>query len=266
MALAALGLDPGLGFLHVDKPSRDSLACDLMEPVRPLVDALVLDWVARSPMKREWFFEQRNGNCRLMASLTSQLSETSATWRSAVAPLAEWVVRVLWKTTRKSPSEGAPATRLTQRHKREAKGAPAPPSQQQTSQPQNICQLCGVCIRRGRKYCIPCAVAVSKERLIEAARNGRVLSNRPEAQASRSKKMRSHSIARWGWSAASQPDWLTSEFYETKIRPLLASVPRTAIMNAIGVSKPYAAQVRTGRYIPHPRHWQKLAELVGVLP
>jgi hypothetical protein len=34
-----LGLDPGLGVLHRDRPNRDSLACDLMEPVRPLVDA-----------------------------------------------------------------------------------------------------------------------------------------------------------------------------------------------------------------------------------
>jgi CRISPR-associated endonuclease Cas1 len=34
LAAAALGLDPGLGVLHVDTRARDSLACDLMEPVR----------------------------------------------------------------------------------------------------------------------------------------------------------------------------------------------------------------------------------------
>jgi hypothetical protein len=34
LAVAALGLDPGLGFWHVDTPARDSLACDLMEPNR----------------------------------------------------------------------------------------------------------------------------------------------------------------------------------------------------------------------------------------
>src|SRR3989454_6479435 len=44
LAAAALGLDPGLGVLHVDTPARDSLALDLMEPVRPQVDAFVLDW------------------------------------------------------------------------------------------------------------------------------------------------------------------------------------------------------------------------------
>ena len=40
LAAAALGLDPGMGVLHVDtfflhQGARDSLACDLMEPVRP---------------------------------------------------------------------------------------------------------------------------------------------------------------------------------------------------------------------------------------
>src|ERR1700720_3086532 len=66
LAAAELGLDPGMGFLHVDTPARDSLACDLMEPVRPQVDALLLDWLTRGLLKREWFFERRNGNCRLM--------------------------------------------------------------------------------------------------------------------------------------------------------------------------------------------------------
>src|SRR5882724_4837314 len=68
LAAAALGLDPGMGVLHVDTPARDSLACDLMEPVRPQVDAYFLDWITREPLKKEWFFEQRNGNCRLLGS------------------------------------------------------------------------------------------------------------------------------------------------------------------------------------------------------
>src|SRR5215467_9542676 len=35
LAAAQLGLDPELGVLHKDTPNRDSLACDLMEPVMP---------------------------------------------------------------------------------------------------------------------------------------------------------------------------------------------------------------------------------------
>jgi len=65
LAAAAVGLDPGIGMLHVDQQYRDSLACDLMEPVRPLVDEYVLNWLSQQLLKREWFFEQRDGNCRL---------------------------------------------------------------------------------------------------------------------------------------------------------------------------------------------------------
>jgi CRISPR/Cas system-associated endonuclease Cas1 len=82
--------DAGLGFFHADTAARDSLACDVMEPVRSKVDAYVLDWIMSQPLKREWFFEQRDGNCRLMASFAVRLSETAPMWRHAVAPIAEY--------------------------------------------------------------------------------------------------------------------------------------------------------------------------------
>jgi CRISPR-associated endonuclease Cas1 len=53
LAAAPLGLDPGLGLMHADMNVRDSLACDLMEPVRPQVDAYVLTWIMRQPLRRE---------------------------------------------------------------------------------------------------------------------------------------------------------------------------------------------------------------------
>ena len=43
LAAAALGLGPGLGVLHADSGNRDSLALDLLEPVRPQVDSYLLD-------------------------------------------------------------------------------------------------------------------------------------------------------------------------------------------------------------------------------
>src|SRR6266566_1006791 len=76
LAAATLGLDPGLGVIHVDTRARDSLACDLMEAIRPLVDAYVLDWILSQPLRREWLFERRDGNCRLMASFATRLTET----------------------------------------------------------------------------------------------------------------------------------------------------------------------------------------------
>lgn len=101
LSAAALGLDPGMGVLHVDTTARDSLACDLMEPIRPRIDAYLLEWITKQPLKREWFFEKPDGNCRLMAAFASQLSQTALTWEHAVAPVAEWVARAFWNTIRK---------------------------------------------------------------------------------------------------------------------------------------------------------------------
>jgi CRISPR-associated endonuclease Cas1 len=128
LAAAAVGLDPGLGFLHLDTANRDSLAADLMEPVRPQVDTFVLDWIVREPLRKDFFFEQRDGNCRLMGPFAVRLAETASMWRQAIAPYAEWVANTLWsKATNNAQSEPL-ATPLTQRRKRQAKGAPPLPS------------------------------------------------------------------------------------------------------------------------------------------
>jgi CRISPR-associated endonuclease Cas1 len=121
LALATLGLDPGLGVLHSDLRSRDSLACDLMEPERPKVDSLVLDLLFKERLKREWFFEQRDGNCRLMGSFAEILSETATMWRAAVSTFAEWIARCLWDSKMRQVRTQVPATRLTQAHKSEGR-------------------------------------------------------------------------------------------------------------------------------------------------
>src|SRR5205823_11696271 len=110
--------------LHTDTPARDGLACDLMEVVRPKVDSWLLNWMQRELFARSWFFETREGNCRLSASFAAKLAETASTWRKFVAPWAEYIARELWTTTRKrTPAHDSPPTRLTQQRKREAKGS-----------------------------------------------------------------------------------------------------------------------------------------------
>src|SRR5439155_15988622 len=126
LAASAMGLDPGIGCLHVDTPNRDSLACDLMEVCRPRgVDAFVLNWLQSEPLRRSDFWEDRNGNCRIVSSLAIKLCETSDTWRRLVAPVAEYVTQELWSSISRPTSSLARqglATRLTQRNKREVKG------------------------------------------------------------------------------------------------------------------------------------------------
>ena len=262
LAVAALGLDPGLGFWHVDTPARDSLACDLMEPVRPKVDAFLLDWITHEPLKRAWFFEQRDGNCRLMSTLAIELSQTAMTWGRAVAPLAEWVARSLWSGRFRPDQLLGPATRLTQARKREAKGQHSLPPPLPPPRRKNLCHGCGKVLRAGRTRCARCAIGEATEHLIDAAHIGRLRAQTPEARAKRVDGQRRHAQARSSWVASSQPDWLTAEVYCQKIQPLLAEMTNSAIASAIGVSRWYAGRIRQG-YVPHPRHWQALAKLVG---
>ena len=261
LAVGTMGLDPGLGVLHVDTSARDSLACDVMEPVRPQVDAYLLGWIARESLSRDWFFEQRDGNCRLMAPFAVRLSETAPTWGRAVAPIAEWVAHAFWLTIRRPDSQLA--TRLTQRQKREAKGSTITPAVPAPG-PQSICQGCGKIIASGSANCAVCAVGVSRQRMSDVARLGRAASKTPSARARVSATQRHQAAARYGWSPSNQPDWLMERVYTEKVKPHLASASISEIARALDVSYPYAAAIRAGRRRPHPRHWQVLSELVGV--
>jgi CRISPR-associated endonuclease Cas1 len=264
MATAALGLDPGIGVLHVDTPARDSLACDLMEAVRPQVDAFLLDWITREPLKREWFFEQRDGNCRLMASLAVRLSETAPTWGRAVAPIAEWVAHTLWNTTSRLKRERAPATRLTERHRSEAKGGVYTPATKPVPRPQRICRSCGAPLKHGRSHCAACAGPESSKRMLKIARLGRIATHNPKAEALRAATRRRHAAALKAWQPSDHPSWLTEDLYRKRIQPALRDSTVSAIASSLGVSLPYATDIRAGRRRPHPRHWQALAALVGI--
>jgi CRISPR associated protein Cas1 len=265
LAAAALGLDPGLGVLHVDTPARDSLACDLMEPVRPQVDAYLLDWITRQPLRREWFFEQRHGNCRLAGSFAVRLSETAPIWGRAAAPIAEWVAQHLWSTTRKRKPTHLSPTHLTQTHRREAKGISATPILRVAPPAGNLCRGCGEAIRAGGRHCANCAIRTATERFAIASRLGRAAAHTPEALAKQANTQRRHSRARSSWDPSSQPTWLNAELFSQKIQPLLASLSTSTIRSCIGVSRWYAGRIRQG-YRPHPRHWKALSRSVGFSP
>lgn len=263
LAAAALGLDPGLGFIHMDAAARDSFACDLMEPVRPEVDAWVLDWITREPLKREWFFEERNGNCRLMASLASRLAETAPMWARAVAPLAEWVARQLWSRQRASSTVGPP-TRLTQSRKRRAKGFAADPTPEPAKHPRGVCRTCGKDIPPRRLYCPACAVDAATQQIKNVTPAARIAGHAPVARAKQRDTSREQRRKQAIWLPASQPAWLTEQFYTERIQPALSSVSISRIASTLGVSRCHATLVRSGKRRPHPRHWQPLINLAGL--
>lgn len=65
-ALEGVGLDPYVGFLHVDRPGRRSLALDLMEEFRPLlVDRLVVSAVNNRVVGKGSFEQRESGETLL---------------------------------------------------------------------------------------------------------------------------------------------------------------------------------------------------------
>jgi CRISPR-associated protein Cas1 len=257
LAAAALGLDPGLGILHVDTTARDSLACDIMEPVRAQIDSYLLDLITREYLSRSWFIEERDGNCRLSAEFASRLAQTAPIWRRAVAPVAEWVAREFWKTIRRPDTPLA--TRLTQSNKREAKGAALVPPPIKPTRRDKLCPECGKTIRPESTKCASCAVHDGTKHMLNAARIGRQTANGPEAQVKWSTKARKNALAQHAWKPSDQPAWLTEKFYISKIQPVLASMSASAIAGKISVSRAgtLAASARATAPIPGTgRRWR----------
>lgn len=78
----AAGLDPAIGFLHAPAPGRDSLACDLVEPLRPVLDRLVWRLFADEVLRAGHF--TRDGEACLLGKAGRMAFY--AAWEGAVGP------------------------------------------------------------------------------------------------------------------------------------------------------------------------------------
>jgi hypothetical protein len=119
----------------------------------------------------------------------------------AIGHVAEMVVRQLTEsTTRKRTSRDLPPTCLTQTNKREAT---APSSQAEAvamPRSENLCRGdCGKPIRAEHNHCGNCALGAATDRLVSAARLGRVASRSLEARAKHSASRRRHAAACSPW-------------------------------------------------------------------
>jgi CRISPR-associated endonuclease Cas1 len=264
LAISALGLDAGLGVgLHADTANRDSLAFDVLEPVRPQVEMWLLNWIEKEPLRKADFFETATGNCRLMSQICTKLSGTAPVWRKLVVPWAEYVARTLWAETKSERERDSVfPTRLTQQRRTEAKGK-VWVAAVESPKTDHLCRGCGKRIEDRSSNCGGCAIDEATERLVNAARIGREAACSPEARAKHAASRRRNAQECSEWDASKQPAWLTGQVFAEKIQPLLANIPTAAIRSRIGVSRWYAGRIREG-YRPHPRHWLALAGLVGV--
>ena len=260
IAAVAVGLDPNLGMLHADTDSRPSLACDLMEAVRTHVDEYVLNWITRQTLRREWFFEERDGNCRLMAGFAARLAEAAPGLASAVVPVAESVASALTRGRNGVPFE---ATGTRARRRPDSFLDKSGVNRRLPAIPQ-VCPRCGRALRRGLGRCPTCAADDLEKTVPEVLKATRLTESSTEEPATRmSAQLRNAEAAR-EWNPENLPGWLTQDFYRTRILVEVKRIRTVYVARYLSWSESYAGAVRSGKVIPHPRHWQALATLVGI--
>jgi CRISPR/Cas system-associated endonuclease Cas1 len=92
-----VGVDPTAGVFHTDKPFRDSFVCDVMEVVRPDVDAWLLEFVQNHKFSAKDFYEKRDGGIRITLKLTPILAETVSLWSKKIESTIGQVEGILLK-------------------------------------------------------------------------------------------------------------------------------------------------------------------------
>jgi CRISPR-associated endonuclease Cas1 len=283
IAVLTLGLDPGLGLFHADQPSRNSLALDVMEAVRPEVDLWVLDLAREGVFSPKDFFERRDGSVRIARRLALLIAEASPNWARAVAPVAESVANDLLNGHGPGSSRetaGRFPTPLTQENRsrgrdafrRKPRKAPRPHAIQRhcvecgTKLPEGRSRFCSAeCVRSFKKHSPePEFYEVSQQTLKKKRAEGRDPAHGGAAARKRGNSNRERARQRRGWEITHGDGEELKAWFARVVTPALARISVSSIIRATGFSPRYASLVQKGEYIPHPVHYPALSNLAGI--
>jgi CRISPR-associated endonuclease Cas1 len=264
LACQAVGLDPGLGIVHADAKGRQSLALDIMEPVRPEIDGFVLDMVERRTFRKAEFTETSDGHVRLFAPLTHELAETMPLWAKSLGPIAEHVAHVFGKAMDGTYSAATP---LTSRRHRDAqavvkarkieatrRAASGRVLQRPSVQPAALalwtCPDCGGAVTNPRH--VRCQACIAADP-----------ASTPEIRGRRGAAIAARKRALTEWDRANPETVYDPEMFRREVLPRLGTVPLAEIMAAAGCCKASASDYRRGKRTPHVSTWAALAGLVN---
>jgi CRISPR-associated endonuclease Cas1 len=278
MACHEAGVDPSLGILHTDTERRRSLIYDLMEPVRPVADRLVLSLLLSHAFRPGELWALRDGRCRLDQDLCARLWPWMPTFRQALGPIITFLLgrlrrgprygdRTAYRLVEVTPSV---KTRAPLGQKRWAREAPAP-----AIQSVNACRSCGVLLegeRPDRRFCESCEAPLRAARCAEAAAVGRATLARlrldghdpahgGSAARRRGATQRRQHRARATAAGGPMLDSAQARAQFHRFLPRLRQVPLRRIASALGVTPGYASFLRRGLRTPHPRHLAALRAL-----
>jgi len=230
----AAGLDTSLdvGPLHVDNPYRANLASTVMESARPLVDAMLADFLRKRTFSVSEFREDGEGQVRIKPPLTRELANLLPDLRTAVRPMVQAVVDFLlecsdYETITKLIKPQPAVTRPTTRTR--AVVAPAPGVAAAAAiQPIALTQRhCAHCERLTTDtYC--------SEECAQAAATLTQLGELLDDESKRTPEA-------WGL-----------------LWPCIRRLPLSRMCKATGLSKPWASVTRAGKQVPQSWTWPKL--------
>lgn len=259
IACLRLGLDPSLGWAHADRQDRPAAILDLMEVARDAVEATVLELLGNRTLRKADFAEGPTGEVRVRAPLSHEVIGVLVPLVAGrVGPSAENVAKMLGKLANTSIVPVLTGTR-EKKEKAPKKATFA-----------KRCHRCGKTLSptlTHRSYCDECWQTAKVER--DLAVNGSPRTRkRPqrveyatESGKRRAETMRERVATQRAWEESHKgmvrPD--PSEF--APIAESLARIPLVAIAQTMGTSRSAASQVRSGRRVPHVRHWEPLAAL-----
>jgi hypothetical protein len=235
-----------------------------MEPVRPEVDAFVLDMVECRTFRKAEFIETSDRHVRLLAPLTHDLAETMPQWARSLGPIAEHVAHVFGKAMDGTYSAATPLTSRRHRdaqavvkaHKVEASRRAAAGRVLQRSPAQSAalplwtCPDCGGAVTNPRHVCCAACIAADPAQA-------------PEVRGRRGAAIAARRRALTEWEQANAGVTYDPELFRRQILPRLATVKLSEIVEATGMSKASASDVRRGKWTPHVSTWGTLAKVAG---
>jgi hypothetical protein len=264
LACHAVGLDRGIGLLHADQKARDSLALDLMEPIRPEAERYLLELLTNNTFRARDFNETRNGNCRLQPSLTHRLAETLPTWTTLIAPVAETVARRLAQAAQVAEPSPTQLTQAHRRHRRSSFGNITRPTRVRPPR-LRTCKTCGQQVTSAvRVYCDDCLPEARAEQRAAFADSG------PEALAAlrargadpahggQAARRRAETMRRHHSQAAMSHDPSDPDLFSREILSAIQGVPLRRLAASTGLSLRYVSLIRRGERVAHQRHWAGL--------
>jgi CRISPR-associated protein Cas1 len=88
-AINSAGLDAHIGFLHEANPGKNSLAYDMQEPFRFLIDLAIVDLIEKDKMEKKDFVRTESFTLRLRASGAQKVTQAVDKWLNKVTKYQE---------------------------------------------------------------------------------------------------------------------------------------------------------------------------------